>query len=129
MIKLYSVCKTVKHVVKHPYCPVYCSTPKNTEYCYEPTGQTMVLRSGRILFGFELSKHTYEYKKHDGSMYDIKDIYKNSVTVYLDQHEVQQMYDDPEKFWEVYIEGPKTIVNDEKVIIKNEEEYNKRKKV
>lgn len=128
MIKLYSGCKTVKHVFKHPYSPGYCSMPKNTDYCYEPTGQTLVL-SSEILVGFELSKHTYEYKKHDGSMYDIKDIYKNSVTVYMNHHEIQQMYDDPEKFWEVYIEGPKTTVNDEKVIIKNEEEYNKRKKV
>lgn len=127
MIKLYSGGKTVKHAVMRPYDPGYYVIPKNTEYCYEPTEQTLLVNS-EILFGFELSKRTYEYKTHDGGMYDIKDIYKNSVTVYMNHSEVQQMYDDPEKFWEVYIEGDKTIVNDEEVIIKNEEEYNKKKK-
>ena len=128
MIRLYSGCKTVKHVFKNPYRPGYCSMPKNTEYCYEPTGQTLLVNS-EILFGFELSKHTYEYKTYEGVMCDIKDLYKESVKVYMDHSDMQQMYDDPEKFWEVYINGPKTAVNDEKVIIKNEEEYNKRKKV
>lgn len=127
MIKLYSGCKTVKHTDRYPY-DRYHSMPKNTEYCYEPTGQTLVLHS-EILFSFELSKHTYAYRTHNGGIYDIKDLYKESVKVYMNYLDMQQLYDDPEKFWEVYINGPKTVINDEKVIIKNKEEYNKKEKV
>lgn len=126
MIKLYSGSKTVKHAVKNLYSPGYNCIPKNTEYCYEPTGPLLV--NSEILFGFKLSKRTYEYKTNNGIICDIKDTYKNSVIIYMNHHEVQQMYDDPVKFWGVYVEGPKTVVNDEKVIIKDEEEYNESEK-
>ena len=126
MIKLYSGCKVANHIVSnHPYGRM--KLPKETEYSYEPTGETIQLNS-ETLFGFKLMAHTYEYKTFQGIRCDIKDINKKSVIVYLNQSEIQQMYDDPMKFWEVYIEGTKTIINDEEVIIKNEEEYNKRKK-
>lgn len=125
MIKLYSGCKVVNHVVRSPYG--LHRLLKNTDYLYEPNGQTLLLNA-EILFGFDLSTHTYEYKTHNGGMYDINTKNKTSVTVYLNHTEVQQMYDDPEKFWKIYIKGPRTIVNDEEVIIKNEEEYNKREK-
>ena len=42
MIKLYSGGKTVKHAVRRPYDPGYYVIPKNTEYCYEPTEQTLL---------------------------------------------------------------------------------------
>lgn len=129
MFKLYSGCKIVE--ISRDIGPVgfYQPTPPmRTEYSYEPTGQPLMINS-EILFGFELSKHTYTYNEYKGGVYDEKTLTKRYVTVYLNQSETQQLYDDPEKFWEVYINGPETAVDDEKVIIKNEEEYNKRKKV
>ena len=116
MIKLYSDTKTANHI-SHLYSQTI-RLPKATDYSYTPTGQHILIHH-EILFGFELVSHTYKYKTHHDDetdkiiKTDIQTINKKSVIVYLKDSEIQQMYDDPKKFWEDYIEGSKTVINNE----------------
>lgn len=128
MIKLFSGCKKVKEEDPIKWGGAY-GDRMNIDYSYRP-----MIQSGTItdveqrLYCFELTKcrykHYVQFQKHTNDV-----VTTRTVTVYLKTEEIQMLYDDPEKFWEVYINGPKTVVNDEKVIIKNEEEYNRREKI
>ena len=97
----------MKHVISYRYIPVKSITLGQDGYAFEIRRKIKTIDS-------RTDKCTL--------------VYDEEVMVVLNVKEIQELYDNPERFWEVYIGDIKTAKAnpDDDFIIRNEEKYRKK---
>jgi hypothetical protein len=77
---------------------------KEIEFSYEPNNLPSIIPTDykNHLFAYKLTKKVYDICYSTSHRYRSNELSNNSLIVYMTIDEIQEMVNDPQKFWKIY---------------------------